>query len=241
MTYIYISQGCWKSSGSRLPLAIVTFSLMSTSTLPPFSSPTSGIDSNPGQFGAGFNHNMVEGNYFFIAGGVVAGTMAILVGCAVWRMRLVRRRRVALGLPALAARASRKEEVDILKNKPVLYDAWTDFGVCIEEEKKCWDQMQALSATQVLSIPMPQAPEVKYNPYKNYFTSILELVSVKRLDKTLLQTVPKDRPPEYAKSELVTSIMIAMPQPRRDSMTESWWLPELELGVYQGPWPKDRI
>ncbi|KAG9048392.1 hypothetical protein FS837_013029 [Tulasnella sp. UAMH 9824] len=214
---------------------------MLTSTLPPFSSPTPQVDSNPGQFGTGFNHNMLEGNYFFIAGGVVAGTMAILVGCAVWRMRLVRRRRMVLGLPPLAARASRNEAVDILKNKPVFYDAWTDFEVCVEEEKKYWDQMQALSAAQVLSLPIPPARQVKYDPYKNYFTSILELVSVKRLDKTLLQAVPEDRPPEYAKSELVASMMIAMPQPPRDSMTESWWLPELELGVYQGPWPKVRI
>lgn len=121
---------------------VKTFSLMSTPTLPVLSSPTSQIDANPGQFGAGFNHNMLDGNYFFIAGGVVAGTMAILVGCAVWRMRLVRRRRVALGLPPRAARPSRNEEVNILKNKPVFYDAWTDFGLCIEEEKRCWDQMQ---------------------------------------------------------------------------------------------------
>ncbi|KAG8931947.1 hypothetical protein FRC01_000529 [Tulasnella sp. 417] len=86
-----------------------------------------------------------------------------------------------------------------------------------------------------------QAGELRFNPYKNYFTSILELVSVKRLDKALLNAVPKDRPPEYAKSELFTSVMIAMPQPRRDSMTDSWCLPELELGVYQGPWPKERL
>lgn len=131
--------------------------------------------------------------------------------------------------------------MDILKNKPVFYDAWADLELCTEEEKKSWDHIQALSATRVLSLPILQDGEVKHNLYKNYFTSILELVSVKRLDKALLQTVPKDPLPEYAKSELVTSVMIDMPQPRGDSMTESWRLPDLELGIYQGPWPKDRL
>lgn len=62
----------------------------------------------------------------------------------------------------------------------------------------------------------------------------MELVSVERMDKALLKAAAKDRPPEYTKSELVTSVMITMPQLRRGLTAGNGGLTELELGVYEG-------
>lgn len=72
------------------------------------------------------------------------------------------------------------------------------------------------------------------DPFNNYFTSFLKLVSVGRMDKALLRAAAKDCLQEYARAEMFTSVVIAMPQPRRGLTAESRGLTELELGVYEG-------
>lgn len=100
---------------------------------------------------------------------------------------------------------------------------------------------QVLSSTRVLSEPLPPDAEEAEDPFKNYFSSILELVSVERMDRAILKSLRKDPSVEYAKSELVSSVIIAMPQPRRSQVTEDQILPELEFGIYEGPSPRDHL
>lgn len=81
------------------------------------------------------------------------------------------------------------------------------------------------------------------NPLDGYFSSILELVSVDRMDKALLEAAPKDSLPDYRSSKLFTSVIIAMPQPRRYSLagTQKTCSLELEFGVHECPYPKDLL
>lgn len=56
------------------------------------------------------------------------------------------------------------------------------------------------------------------------------------MDKAILETMPKERPPlKYKKSELVGSVLIAMPNSQKEISFEEWELPDLELGVFDGP------
>ncbi|KAG9048394.1 hypothetical protein FS837_013031 [Tulasnella sp. UAMH 9824] len=200
-------------------------------------------ESNQGQPSAGPPPNTVDVRTLIIGGAVVAGVAVLLAGCTVWRIRMVRRRRIALGLPPVEARVRRldSEDEDEDDVKPVLYDAWVELGVGTDGERPRWDQLRALSSTRVLSHPLlPDAEKVE-DPFKNYFSSILELVSVERMDRAILKTLRKDGAVEYAESQLVSSVMIAMPQSRRSQVTEGQTLPEVEFGIYEGPCPKDHL
>ncbi|KIO23389.1 hypothetical protein M407DRAFT_27085 [Tulasnella calospora MUT 4182] len=195
------------------------------------------------QFGVGSPPSAVDVRTIIIAAGFVGGISALLVACAVWRIRMVWRRRIALGLTleATAVRRLNSDDEDALDGRPAFYDVWVEPELGADGERLRWDQIRALASARVLSLPVPRNAEEVEDPFKNYFSSILELVSVERMDRTLLKSLPKDRPVEYAKSELVTSVMIAMPQPQRSQVTESQSLPELEFGIYEGPCPKDHL
>lgn len=156
---------------------------------------------------------------------------------------MVRRRRIALGLPPVEPRRRRRdsEDEDDVDVKPVLYDGRVELWVGADGERPRWDQLRVLSSTRVLSEPLPPDAEEAEDPFKNYFSSILELVSVERMDRAILKSLRKDPSVEYAKSELVSSVIIAMPQPRRSQVTEDQILPELEFGIYEGPSPRDHL
>ncbi|KAG8931948.1 hypothetical protein FRC01_000530 [Tulasnella sp. 417] len=208
---------------------------MASSSLPPplssVTTPAPQIELDPDQFGAGPSPTTSDYHFVFIVCGTLAGIVALFSACAVRRRRMVRRRRAALGLPPVDARVRRpnSEYTDISDYKPAIYDAWVEIEVVTDGERPRWDQIQA-----------PSNAEEKDNPFQGYFSSILELVSVDRLDKSLLKAAQKTRPPDYQKSELLTSFMIAMPQPRRHSAAEIRSLPELEFGVHESLCPIDR-
>ncbi|KAG8948857.1 hypothetical protein FRC00_008423, partial [Tulasnella sp. 408] len=88
-------------------------------------------ESNQGQPGTGPPTNSVDVRSIIIGGGVMGGVVALFTLCTVWRIRMVRRRRIALGLPPVEARWRRRdsEDEDDEDLKPVLYDAWVELGV----------------------------------------------------------------------------------------------------------------
>ncbi|KAG8977857.1 hypothetical protein FRC05_000385 [Tulasnella sp. 425] len=196
--------------------------------------PTPQIAPNPGTSGPGPDLNMSGGHFVFVACGAAVGSIVILAACAMWRIRLARRRSIALGLPPVEVQRPREKDTDDLKDKPAIYDVCLVFGEGVEGEQLRWDQMQALSSTRVLSVPAPPRAEDMDDPFNNYFTSFLKLVSVERMDKALLRPAAKDHLPEYARAEIFTSVVITMPQPRRGLTAASRGLAELELGVYEG-------
>ncbi|KAG8905588.1 hypothetical protein FRC01_008293 [Tulasnella sp. 417] len=194
------------------------------------------------QPGAGPPPDRVDVRTIIIAGGAVGGIAILLAVCTVWRTRMVRRRRIALGLPPVEARVRRRRvDSEDEDDKPVFYDAWVEFGLGADGERPRWDQIQALSSIHVSSQPVPPHAEEMEDPFKNYFSSILELVSVERMDRAILKTVSKNRSVEYAKSELVTSVMIAMPRPRQSKVANDQSLPELEFGIHEGPCPREHL
>ncbi|KIO23394.1 hypothetical protein M407DRAFT_214658 [Tulasnella calospora MUT 4182] len=220
---------------------------MSSSSLPPPPSSVISlarqIELDPDPFGTEPNQSTSDRHFYFIAGGVVGGVVALFAACTVWRIRLVRRRRAALGLPPVSPRVRRLnlEDEDSVDHKPTFHDAWMEIGSVTDGERLRWDQIRALSSTRVSSLLAPPKAEEMGSPFEGYFSSILELVSIDRLDKALLKTAQKDRLPDYQKSEIITSVIIVMPQPRRHSVAETRRTCglDLELGVHECPWPED--
>ncbi|KAG9018876.1 hypothetical protein FRB90_008641 [Tulasnella sp. 427] len=179
-----------------------------------------------------------EGRVFFAAGSAVVGVLLLLAVCAAARIRMVRGRRLALGLPPPETQRGRTEDEPVEKPKPILYEAWAStVEDDISQLAADWEELHPLSATQILSEPAPHKPKPKPNPFKDHFISVLELFSVERMDKALLASMKKeDPPPEYTKFELVAAIFVAMPQPSGyDSFEGLLSLPELELGVHCSP------
>ncbi|KAG8961145.1 hypothetical protein FRC00_013105 [Tulasnella sp. 408] len=97
--------------------------------------------------------------------------------------------------------------------------------------------MQPLSLSKILSEPVLRKPKERRNLFVNYATSILELFSVERMDKALLDSMEREEPtPEFTKSELAAAFLVAMPRATGyDAMEGVLLLPELEVGVYLGP------
>ncbi|KAG9048393.1 hypothetical protein FS837_013030 [Tulasnella sp. UAMH 9824] len=93
--------------------------------------------------------------------------------------------------------------------------------------------LQPLSLSKILSEPVPHNPKEKRKVFVNYTTSILELFSVERMDKALLESIQREDPaPEYTKSEIVTEFLVAMPRAAgSEAMEDISLLPELEVGV----------
>lgn len=88
-----------------------TTQALASSTLDPWTIPT---------------QNFTRNNVAFFAGGsTVLGVIVLLIVCAVVRLRLVRRRRLVLGLPPPEAlRRSAKSDSEELKPKPEIHDIW---------------------------------------------------------------------------------------------------------------------
>ncbi|KAG8977856.1 hypothetical protein FRC05_000384 [Tulasnella sp. 425] len=216
--------------------------LMSSSTVPSSeASPSTSPEPDPWTVHAqDFGSDNQSGHAFFTAGIAVFVVIALLIACAVIRIRMVRRRRRALGLPQPDSRRSAKRDLEELGPKPQLHKAWvvsSEDGYDIDQSSLQWKELRPLALSQILSQPIPRKAEEKQNPFKNYSASFLELFSVERMDKALMESVRKeDPPPKYTKSELVATVFIAMPQsPGYDSMADISLLPELEFGVYHAP------
>ncbi|KAG8961144.1 hypothetical protein FRC00_013104 [Tulasnella sp. 408] len=149
----------------------------------------------------------------------------VIFSVGVVRVRMVRRRRLMLGLPPpLALRRLMNEEMKDWKPKPL-------------------GELHPLSLSKILSEPVPRKPKEKRNVFVNYTTSILELFSVERMDKALLDSMRREDPtPEFTNSELAATLLVAMPRAiGYDAMEGVSLLPELEVGVYLGnntdrPW-----
>lgn len=215
---------------------------MSSSTVPSSeASPSTSPEPDPWTLNPqDFGSDNQSGHAFFTAGIAVFVVIVLLIACAVIRIRMVRRRRRALGLPQTESRRSAKRDLEELGPKPQLHEAWvasSEDGYDLGQSSLQWKELRLLALSQILSQPIPRKAEEKHKPFKNYSASFLELFSVERMDKALMESVRKeDTPPEYTKSELVATVFIAMPQPPGyDSMADTSLLPELEFGVYRAP------
>ncbi|KAG8914478.1 hypothetical protein FRC00_013212 [Tulasnella sp. 408] len=139
-----------------------------------------------------------------------------------------------------ALRRLMKEEMKDRKPKPVIYGAWADLRDDDHSPSDCsqqWGELYPLSLSKILSEPVPRKPKERPNLFVNYATSILELFSAERMDKALLDSMQREEPtPEYTKSELTATFLVAMPRATGyDAMEGVSLLPELEVGVYLGP------
>ncbi|KIO23391.1 hypothetical protein M407DRAFT_244770 [Tulasnella calospora MUT 4182] len=123
------------------------------------------------------------------------------------------------------------------KPKPKVYGVWAilpdddhSSGDCSQQ----WGELHPLSLSQILSEPVPRKAGEKRNLFINYTMSIMELFSVERLDRALLESVQREESTtEYTKSELATTFLVAMPRSTGyDSIEDISRLPELEVGVY---------
>lgn len=104
---------------------------LASSTLDPWTIPT---------------QNFTQNNVAFFAGGsTVLGVIVLLIVCAVVRMRMVRRRRLVLGLPSPEAlRRAAKNGSEELKPKPEIHDIWAllpEYNDGLENFPLQWEEL----------------------------------------------------------------------------------------------------
>lgn len=104
---------------------------------------------NPQDFGS----DNQSGHAFFTAGIAVFVVIVLLIACAVIRIRMVRRRRRALGLPQTESRRSAKRDLEELGPKPQLHEAWvvsSEDGYDLGQSSLQWKELR-VRATQTNS------------------------------------------------------------------------------------------
>ncbi|KAG9018877.1 hypothetical protein FRB90_008642 [Tulasnella sp. 427] len=214
---------------------------MSSTTAPdPSSSSEYSPSSSPTSFApATISTKNVEGRVVIICGSAIAICIILIALCVVLRIRMVRRRRAALGLPlspVLERRLTMKEDLEEWKERPETYEIWSNLASGFDHRSPPWKELHPTSSSRILSDPAPSKPKEKHNLFKTNAASIMQMISVERLDKALMEsaTLRKEEPsPEYTKSQLAAVVAIAMPRPNNYNQAEGEMpFPDIEFGVY---------